>query len=70
MKNEKKVDIEQANKIYFQSLANTRASASMMLISFAGVFVLLMWELIRSAIGSLISSSRIAFILSSYFLSH
>lgn len=41
MKNEKKMDIEQANKVYFQSLANTRASASMMLISFAGVFVLL-----------------------------
>ncbi len=28
MKNKKKVDIEQANKIYFQSLANTRASAN------------------------------------------
>ena len=42
MKNEKKIDIEQANKVYFQSLANTRASASMMLISFAGVFVLLL----------------------------
>ena len=41
MKNEKKVDIEQANKVYFKSLANTRASASMMLISFAGVFILL-----------------------------
>ena len=41
MKNEKKIDIEQANKVYFQSLANTRASASMILISFAGVFVLL-----------------------------
>lgn len=41
MKNEKKIDIEQANKFYFKSLANTRASASMMLISFAGVFVLL-----------------------------
>ena len=41
MKNEKKVDIKQANKVYFKSLANTRASASMMLISFAGVFVLL-----------------------------
>lgn len=41
MKNEQKVDIEQANKVYFKSLANTRASASMMLISFAGVFVLL-----------------------------
>lgn len=41
MKNEQNVDIEQANKVYFKSLANTRASASMMLISFAGVFVLL-----------------------------
>lgn len=41
MKNEKKVDIEQANKVYFKSLANIRASAAMMLISFAGVFVLL-----------------------------
>ena len=41
MKNEKKMDIEQTNKVYFQSLANTRASASMMLISWAGVFVLL-----------------------------
>ena len=41
MKNEKKMDIEQANKVYFQSLANTRASASMTLISWAGVFVLL-----------------------------
>ena len=41
MKNEKTVGIEQVNKVYFKSLANTRASASMMLISFAGVFVLL-----------------------------
>ena len=41
MKNEQNVDIEQANKVYFKSLANTRASASMMLISFAGVFVVL-----------------------------
>ena len=41
MKNEQKVDVKQANKLYFQSLANTRASASMMLISWAGVFVLL-----------------------------
>ena len=41
MKNEQNVDIEQANKVYFKSLANTRASASMMLISWAGVFVLL-----------------------------
>lgn len=39
MKNEKKVDIEQANKVYFQSLANTRASANMMVISWAGVFL-------------------------------
>lgn len=38
MKNEKKMDIEQANKIYFQSLANTRASANMMVISWAGAF--------------------------------
>lgn len=41
MKNEKTVGIEQVNKVYFKSLANTRASAAMMLISFAGVFVLL-----------------------------
>lgn len=39
MKNEKKVDIEQANKVYFKSLANTRASANMMVISWAGVFL-------------------------------
>lgn len=39
MKNEKTVDIEQANKVYFKSLANTRASASMMLISWTGVFL-------------------------------
>ena len=37
----KKGNIENKNKAYFISLANTRASASMMLISFAGVFVLL-----------------------------
>ena len=36
-----KKNIENKNKAYFISLANTRASASMMLISFAGVFVLL-----------------------------
>lgn len=39
MKNEKKVDIEQANKVYFKSLANTRASAAMMIISWTGVFL-------------------------------
>lgn len=39
MKNEQKIDIEQANKVYFQSLANTRASANMMVISWAGVFL-------------------------------
>ncbi|MEG3142058.1 hypothetical protein SD436_01225 [Streptococcus sp. 2A/TPW/M5] len=39
MKNEKKVDIEQANKVYFKSLANTRASAAMMINSLAGVFL-------------------------------
>ena len=37
----KKGNIENKNKAYFISLANTRASASMMLISFAGVVVLL-----------------------------
>ena len=37
----KKTNIENKNKAYFISLANTRASASMMLISWAGVFVLL-----------------------------
>lgn len=37
----KEGNIENKNKAYFISLANTRASASMMLISFAGVFVLL-----------------------------
>ena len=39
MKNEKKRDIEQANKVYFKSLANTRASAAMMINSLAGVFL-------------------------------
>ena len=42
----KKGNIENKNKAYFISLANTRASASMMLISFAGVFVLLIEILI------------------------
>lgn len=39
MKNEKKVNIEQANKVYFKSLANTRASAAMMINSWTGVFL-------------------------------
>lgn len=39
MKNEKKVDIKQANKVYFKSLANTRASAAMMITSWTGVFL-------------------------------
>ena len=39
MKNEKKVDIGQANKVYFKSLANTRASAAMMINSWTGVFL-------------------------------
>lgn len=39
MKNEKTVDIEQANKVYFKSLANTRASADMMINSWTGVFL-------------------------------
>ena len=40
MKNEKKVDIGQANKVYFKSLANTRASSAMMINSWTGVFLL------------------------------
>ena len=40
MKNEKKtVGIEQVNKVYFKSLANTRASAAMMITSWTGVFL-------------------------------
>ena len=39
MKNKKKVDIEQANKVYFKSLANTRASSAMMINSWTGVFL-------------------------------
>ena len=33
-------DVEELNKAYFKSLANTRASASMMVISWTGVFIL------------------------------
>lgn len=39
MKNEQNVDIEQANKVYFESLANTRASSAMMINSWTGVFL-------------------------------
>lgn len=39
MKNEQKIDIEQANKVYFKSLANTRASSAMMINSWTGVFL-------------------------------
>lgn len=47
MKNEKKMDIEQANKVYFQSLANTRASANMMVISWAGACLLAIFLLFQ-----------------------
>ncbi len=47
MKNEKKIDIEQANKVYFKSLANTRASANMMVISWAGAFGLAIFLLFQ-----------------------
>ena len=33
-------EVEDLNKVYFKSLANTRASASMMVISWTGVFIL------------------------------
>ena len=32
-------DVEELNKVYFKSLANTRASVSMMLISFTGAVI-------------------------------
>ena len=38
MKEKTVKDVEELNKAYFKSLANTRASASMMVISFAGAF--------------------------------
>ena len=40
MKEKTVEDIQNANKLYFKSLANTRASASMMVISWTGVFIL------------------------------
>lgn len=40
MKEKTVKDVEELNKAYFKSLANTRASASMMVISFAGAFAL------------------------------
>ena len=33
-------EVEELNKVYFKSLANTRASVSMMVISWTGVFIL------------------------------
>ena len=38
-------EVEELNKAYFKSLANTRASATMMIISFAGAFVLALFLL-------------------------
>ena len=40
MKEKTVKDVEELNKAYFKSLANTRASASMMVISWTGVFIL------------------------------
>ena len=40
MKEKTVEDIQNANKLYFKSLANTRASASMLVISWTGVFIL------------------------------
>ena len=40
-------DVEELNKVYFKSLANSRASASMMVISFAGAFVLALFLLFQ-----------------------
>ena len=40
MKEKTVKEVEELNKAYFKSLANTRASASMMVISWTGVFIL------------------------------
>ena len=40
-------EVEELNKAYFKSLANTRASATMMIISFAGAFVLALFLLFQ-----------------------
>lgn len=40
-------EVEELNKVYFKSLANTRASASMMVISFAGAFALALFLLFQ-----------------------
>ena len=40
MKEKTVKDVEELNKAYFKSLSNTRASASMMVISWTGVFIL------------------------------
>ena len=70
MKNEKKVDIEQANKVYFKSLANTRASAAMMINSWTGVF-LFAFEILcfysYDVSKGMISLSSIVFTISLHF---
>ena len=40
-------EVEDLNKVYFKNLANTRASVSMMLISFTGAFVLALFLLFQ-----------------------
>ena len=40
-------EAQELNKAYFKSLANTRASATMMVISFAGAFVLALFLLFQ-----------------------
>ena len=40
-------EVDELNKAYFKSLANTRASATMMVISFAGAFVLALFLLFQ-----------------------
>lgn len=47
MKEKTVKDVEELNKAYFKSLANTRASASMMVISFAGAFALALFLLFQ-----------------------
>ena len=40
-------EVDELNKAYFKSLANTRASATMMVISFVGAFVLALFLLFQ-----------------------
>lgn len=47
MKEKTVKEVEELNKVYFKSLANTRASASMMVISFAGAFALALFLLFQ-----------------------